>query len=80
MDPGPWDIWTTTLLDLKGSGRYIQDRLTLHENGVSTAADFLDWHGMMASSSFAATFPGGAKYTLDTGFVGSLLRRISYIC
>ena len=43
--------------------------MTLEPFGDTSVADFLDEQGMMLSESFTATFPGGAKYTLDSGFV-----------
>lgn len=69
VDGNSWDAWTSALLGLKGNGKFFQERITLHENGVESAAAFLDNQGMMLSESYQATFPGGAAYTLDTGFL-----------
>lgn len=59
----------TALLNISGSGQYIVDRMTLHDGGDPDEPAFLDLHGMMLSDSYAAAFPGGASYTLDSGFV-----------
>lgn len=69
IDPGAWAPDATALLGLSGSGQYITDRLTLYFEGNLNQPAFLDMHGMMLSDSYEATFPGGASYTLDTGFV-----------
>lgn len=79
VSPSEWDTWKTALLRLQGSGKFFWDRMTLHENGVDTATAFLDQQGMMLSDSFKATFPGGAAYTLDTGYVSTRCFRPSVV-
>ena len=69
VTPTAFDEWLAALLRLKGTGKYFQERITLYMNGDSSSDAFLDYQGMMESLSYAATFPGGAKYTLDTGFL-----------
>ena len=61
-----------TLLRIQGSGQYIVNRITLHNGGDATQPAFLDFHGMMLSNSYAVAYPGGASYTLDTGFVSDI--------
>lgn len=41
----------------------------MHENGDADSPAFLDDHGMMLSDSYAVNYPGGARYTIDTGHV-----------
>lgn len=69
VDSSKWDAWMSALLRLKGSGKFFAERITLHENGMEDDPAFLDNHGMMLSESYKATFPGGAGYTLDSGFL-----------
>lgn len=69
IPPHQWDSWTAALLSMQGTGQYYAERITLHENGDLEAPAFLDYHGMMLSDNYTAKYPGGAKYTLDTGFL-----------
>jgi len=66
--PSVWDANYTALLRMNGSGQFFSERMTLHPTSNS-ASDFLDYLVMAISTSYAVTFPGGAGYTLDTGFV-----------
>lgn len=63
-----WDINYAALLNMSGSGQFLSQRMTLHPDGNTAVADFL---GVVVglSNGYAATFPGGASYTLDSGFV-----------
>ena len=61
-----------TLLRIQGSGQYIVNRMTLHNGGDANQPAFLDFHGMMLSNSYEVVYPGGASYTLDSGFVSAV--------
>ena len=69
FDPALWDRWMTELLALDGLSYYTINRMTLHFNGESDKPGFLDSHGMAVSDNLTVTFPGGAGYTVDVGFV-----------
>ena len=64
-----WDEWASALLQMQGSGQFYAERITLAENGDLNSPAFLDHHGMMLSNGYTVNYPGGAKYTMDTGFV-----------
>ena len=69
VDGSRWDAWTAELLGLAGKGKFWTDRLSLRESDDASYEALLDYQGMMLSEDYTATFPGGAKYTLDTGYV-----------
>ena len=65
----------TELLGLDGYAYYIIDRMTLYYNGNPTSDAFLDSHVMTVSDNLTVTYPGGAEYTIDVGFVRFSLSR-----
>ncbi|KAK4550462.1 hypothetical protein LTR36_000041 [Oleoguttula mirabilis] len=66
--PSEWDSNQAALLNMSGSGQVFKQRMTLHPAGDVDVADFLDGMAMAVSNSYAASFPGGASYMLDSGF------------
>ncbi|KAK5129974.1 hypothetical protein LTR08_002567 [Meristemomyces frigidus] len=73
VDARDWAPDLTALMGMQGSGQYIDERMTLYSEDDPDQGDYLDGHAFMLSNGFAATFPGGASYTLDTGFVSDIL-------
>lgn len=64
-----WGIVMSTLLGLEGSGQYFTDRMTIWRGGDSSQLNYLDHQAMVVSNNYSVSYPGGASYTLDTGFV-----------
>lgn len=67
--PSEWDVNQAALLNMTGSGQYFSQRMTLHPDGDTSLSDILGYLVMAVSNSYTAMFPGGAQYTLDSGFV-----------
>ena len=61
-----WDATYTALLGISGTGRFFSERMSLYPYGGGPY--FL---GVVTgvSNSYKVTFPGGAGYILNTGFV-----------
>lgn len=60
------------LLGLEGSGQYIMNRMTIYRGGDAksdTRVNILDESAILLSNNYSITYPGGASYTLSTGFV-----------
>lgn len=71
-DKGPeeWDSSMASLLNLEGSGRFHQQRMTLYDiDDEDGTAMYCDTDGLMLSDDYAVTYLGGQKYMLDTGFL-----------
>ncbi|KAK5128957.1 hypothetical protein LTR85_000290 [Meristemomyces frigidus] len=66
--PSEWDATQAALLNMSGSGQFFSERMVLHPDGNVDESDILSYLVMAISNSYAATFPGGASYTLDSGF------------
>ncbi|RMY78479.1 hypothetical protein D0864_09272 [Hortaea werneckii] len=71
------------LLGLEGSGQYISNRMTIYR-GADAKGDsrinFLDKSAIISSNNYNITYPGGASYTLSTGFfsLSSLRENITW--
>ena len=60
------------LLGLEGSGQYIMNRMTIYRGADAngdTRVNNLDKSAIILSKNYSVTYPGGASYTLSTGFV-----------
>ena len=60
------------LLGLEGSGQYIMNRMTIYRGANATGdtrINNLDKSAIILSNNYSITYPGGASYTLSTGFV-----------
>ncbi|GAB1736120.1 hypothetical protein NU219Hw_g6170t1 [Hortaea werneckii] len=60
------------LLGLEGSGQYIMNRMTLYRGADAnsdTRINNLDKSAIILSNNYSITYPGGASYTLSTGFL-----------
>ncbi|RMX93476.1 hypothetical protein D0868_12835 [Hortaea werneckii] len=60
------------LLGLEGSGQYIMNRMTIYRGGDAksdTRVNILDESAILLSNNYSITYPGGASYTLSTGFL-----------
>ena len=64
-----WDSWNAALLRMEGSGQYMEEPMTLHMYGEYNKPWFLRNHTMMLSNNYTVNFPGGAFYTVNSGFV-----------
>ncbi|KAI6906279.1 hypothetical protein KC334_g5660 [Hortaea werneckii] len=59
------------LLGLEGSGQYIMNRMTIYRGANATGdtrINNLDKSAIILSNNYSITYPGGASYTLSTGF------------
>jgi len=64
-----WDMWQAALLNMSGSGQFFSQSMNLHPDGDILNNNIMDYLVMAISNGYSAGFPGGAEYTLDTGFV-----------
>ncbi|KAK5000656.1 hypothetical protein LTR66_000503 [Elasticomyces elasticus] len=67
--PSTWDSSMAELLRMKGQGNHTVDRMTIHYGNGVDKYGFLDFHAMTVSDNYTVTYPGGAQYTLDVGFL-----------
>ncbi|KAI7510629.1 hypothetical protein KC347_g4164 [Hortaea werneckii] len=59
------------LLGLEGSGQYIMNRMTIYRGADANgnkSVNNLDKSAIILSNNYSITYPGGASYTLSTGF------------
>jgi hypothetical protein len=73
LPPTDWDSRYAALLNMTGDGQFFSERLTLYDDGnykYDGTGDQLNYHVMSMSNSYSAQFPGGAGYTISSGFVG----------
>ena len=68
VGPDEWDSGITSLLHLSGYGRFHNQRMTLHDQSDPSEGRSLSSDGLMLSDNYAATYAGGQKYILNTGF------------
>ncbi|RMY70629.1 hypothetical protein D0863_05660 [Hortaea werneckii] len=71
------------LLGLEGSGQYIMNRMTIYRGADAngkTQVNNLDKSAIILSNNYSITYPGGASYTLSTGFfsLSSLRENITW--
>ncbi|KAI7093795.1 hypothetical protein KC365_g14087 [Hortaea werneckii] len=71
------------LLGLEGSGQYIMNRMTIYRGANATGdtrINNLDKSAIILSNNYSITYPGGASYTLSTGFfsLSSLSENITW--
>lgn len=70
IDATTWDQDYAALLDMKGSGRHIKERITLHRN--SDYADPVFTGGAMSiSANYTVDYSTDAEYTMNVGFVSA---------
>lgn len=70
IDATTWDQDYAALLDMKGSGRHIKERITLHRN--SDYADPVFTGGAMSiSANYTVDYSTDAEYTINVGFVSA---------
>jgi hypothetical protein len=75
-DAAKWDKDYATLLDMGGSGRRYNNRMTLHRNSDYADAAFLN-HAMSISANYTVGYSANAYYTINAGFVSILFLKLS---
>lgn len=72
MDGSFWNAstWDNTLdpLRLGGEGKYIHDLITMESEDMGSTLTLIN-DAVALTSNFTVNFPGGAYYTMDTGFL-----------
>ncbi|KAF4541033.1 Aspartic-type endopeptidase [Lasiodiplodia theobromae] len=68
--PDAWNdeagIYTTAVMGLEGTLRYVSDRFTLSADGDT---EYLNMVATAVADNVSVTYPGGQAYTLDVGYL-----------
>jgi hypothetical protein len=71
-DAAEWDKDYAELLDMKGSGRRYNNRMTLHRNSDYADPAFLN-QALSISANYSVGYSADVEYTINAGFVSALL-------
>jgi hypothetical protein len=71
-DAAEWDKDYAALLDMSGSGRRYNNRMTLHRNSDYADPAYLN-HAMSISANYSVGYSADTEYTINAGFVSTLL-------
>ncbi|KAH9828878.1 putative peptidase A1 family protein [Teratosphaeria destructans] len=70
-DSAYWDARYSEILNMTAQGQFLSNRLTLYENGqykYDGSGQWLSTHAFQMSNGYTVNYPGGASYTIDSGF------------
>lgn len=72
IDGAAWDPDYASLLSLDGSGRHIQQRMTMYHGESTANPAYLDYHTMSVSEDYSVSYSPDTGYTMNVGFVSTL--------
>ncbi|KAM0721509.1 hypothetical protein Q7P37_002433 [Cladosporium fusiforme] len=68
VEAAAWDSDYAALLDIEGSGRHFQQRMSFYHRGSTARPTFLDNHAMSISGDYSVRYSPDSGYTMDVGF------------